>query len=113
LADQRDKKIHPRDWNSSSKPELISVKEKVVAEPKPFKARPVPRSHYDAPLPPVSSTKVKVKTTAMAKKTLEPIARPGLVSRAWHSVVDPILHPVNGESARKVITPEPEKCCRR
>jgi hypothetical protein len=84
-----------------------------VAEPKPFKARPVPRSHYDAPLPPVSSTKVKVKTTAMAKKTLEPIARPGLVSRAWHSVVDPILHPVNGESARKVITPEPEKCCRR
>ena len=36
LADHRDKNIHPRDWNSSSKPELI--KEKAVAEPKPFKA---------------------------------------------------------------------------
>jgi hypothetical protein len=36
LADHRDKNIHPRDWNSSSKPELI--KEKAVTEPKPFKA---------------------------------------------------------------------------
>jgi len=107
LADHRDKNIHPRDWNSSSKPELI--KEKAVTEPKPFKARPVPRSHYDAPLPPVS-TKVKVGTTGTAKKvkkTPEPVARPGLVSRVWHSVVDPILHPVHGESAG--ITPEPEK----
>ena len=86
-----------------------------MAEPKPFKARPVPRSHYDAPLPPVSP-KVKIGTTGTAKKvkkTPEPVVRPGLVSRVWHSVVDPILHPVNGESARKVITPEPEKCCRR
>ena len=109
LADHRDKNIHPRDWNSSSKPELI--KEKAVTEPKPFKARPVPRSHYDAPLPPVS-TKVKVGTTATAKKvkkTPEPVARHGLVSRVWHSVVDPILHPVKDESAGEVITPEPEK----
>jgi hypothetical protein len=44
MADHRDKKIHPRDWNSSSKRELI--KEKTVTEPKPFKARPVPRCHY-------------------------------------------------------------------
>jgi hypothetical protein len=113
LADHRDKKIHPRDWNSSLKPELSSVKEKAVVElkSKPFKARPVPRSHYDAPLPPVSK-KVKVKTTATAekvKKTPEPTARPGLVSRVWHSVVDPILHPVNGETAGKVITSEPDK----
>jgi hypothetical protein len=64
LADHRDKKINPRDWNSFSKPALI--KEKAVEEPKPFKARPVPRSHYDAPLP--VSTKVKVGTTATAKK---------------------------------------------
>ncbi len=40
--------------------------------------------------------------------TPEPVARPGLVSRVWHSVVDPILHPVKDESAG-VITPEPEK----
>jgi len=55
---------------------------------------------------------VKVKTTATAekvKKTPEPTARPGLVSRVWHSVVDPILHPVNGETAGKVITSEPDK----
>ena len=113
LADHRDKKIHPRDWNSSLKPELSSVKEKAVVElkSKPFKARPVPCSHYDAPLPQVS-TKVKVGTIATAKKgkkTPEPTARPGLVSRVWHSVVDPILHPVNGESAEEVITPEPDK----
>jgi hypothetical protein len=105
MADRRDKKIHPRDWNSSSKPELISVK-----DPKPFKARPVPRSHYDAPLPPVSKVKVGTAGTAKkVKKTPEPTARPGLVSRVWHSVVDPILHPVNGESAGEVITPEPDK----
>jgi hypothetical protein len=57
------------------------------------------------------STKVKVGTTGTAKKvkkTPEPVARPGLVSRVWHSVVDPILHPVKDESAG-VITPEPEK----
>ena len=114
LAVHRDKKIHPRDWNSSLKPELSSVKEKAVVElkSKPFKARPVPCSHYDAPLPQVS-TKVKVGTIATAKKgkkTPEPTARPGLVSRVWHSMVDPILHPVSdGESARKVITSEPDK----
>jgi hypothetical protein len=46
--------------------------------------RPVPRNHYDVPLPTVS-TKVKDGTTGTAKKvkkTQEPIARPGLVMQS-------------------------------
>jgi hypothetical protein len=48
---------------------------------------------------------VKVGTTGTAKKVKK---TPEPVSRVWHSVVDPILHPVKDESAG-VITPEPEK----
>jgi hypothetical protein len=47
----------------------------------------------------------------MNKKTLEPTT-PGLVSRVWHSVIEPILHPHNDASTEKVITElplEPEK----
>jgi hypothetical protein len=92
LADYRDKKIHPRDWNSSSKPDLI--KEKAVAEPKPFKATDPFLAITTTTTTPTVSTKVKDGTTGMAKKvkkTQEPIARPGLVSRVW--IMNHGMHP--------------------
>ncbi|EFX68980.1 hypothetical protein DAPPUDRAFT_329576 [Daphnia pulex] len=116
LPTHLNKKIHPRDWTFSPKPEVVSAIKKTDgtnSKPKPFKANPVPRSHYDKPYPPVSIAKKNKTELArnVNKKTLEPTT-PGLVSRAWHSVIDPILHPHNDASTEKVITElplEPEK----
>ena len=106
-AEPRDKKIHPSDWNFSSKPELSSVKSVMKdLKPKPFKARPVPRSHYDKPFPPVSSSK-KVTTTAVEVQPTVPentdsSVHPGLASRMWHSMIDPILHSKKPELDEKL-----------
>jgi hypothetical protein len=116
LPTHLDKKIHPRDWTFSPKPEVVSAIKKTDGtnlKPKPFKANPVPRCHYNEPYPPVWIAKKNKTELArnMNKKTLEPTT-PGLVSRVWHSVIEPILHPHNDASTEKVITElplEPEK----
>ena len=105
-AEPRDKKIHPRDWNFSSKPELSSKSVMKDLKPKPFKARPVPRSHYDKPFPPVSSSK-KVTTTAVevqptVLENTDSSVHPGLASRMWHSMIDPILHSKKPELDEKL-----------
>jgi hypothetical protein len=171
----RIKKIHPQNWNSS--PKIPTGKAAVIKplpgtkktldqlKPKPFRARPVPRSHYNEPYrPELPSKKDRQPKTKVVDPILHPndktnedtgIAQekpvgkeitaelppspeagqtpliddarekvdvipeaaqhPGLVSRVWHSVVDPILHPnkpndekPNGEDPPKVdemITP--------
>ncbi|XP_046447420.1 uncharacterized protein LOC124196402 [Daphnia pulex] len=66
LPTHLDKKIHPRDWTFSPKPELTSAIKKTDGtdlKPKPFKANPVPSSHYNVPY----QTPKKSKTV-MAKK---------------------------------------------
>ncbi|EFX79871.1 hypothetical protein DAPPUDRAFT_319215 [Daphnia pulex] len=66
LPTHLDKKIHPRDWTFSPKPELtIAIKKTdgTDLKPKPFKANPVPSSHYNKPY----QTPKKSKTV-MAKK---------------------------------------------
>ena len=112
-AEPRDKKIHPSDWNFSSKPELSSVKSVMKdLKPKPFKARPVPRSHYDKPFPPVSSSN-KVTTTAVevqptVLENTDSSVHPGLASRMWHSMIDPILHSKKPELDEKLDAEKPE-----
>jgi hypothetical protein len=67
LPTHLNKKIHPRDWSFSPKPELTSAIKKTDLtdlKPKPFKANPVPSSHYNVPY----QTPKKSKTV-MAKKS--------------------------------------------
>ena len=164
----RIKKIHPQNWNSS--PKIPTGKAAVIKplpgtkktldrlKPKPFRARPVPRSHYNEPYrPELPSKKDRQPKTKVVDPILHPTVKanedteiaqekpvgkeitaelppspeagqtplddapekvdvipesaqhPGLVSRVWHSVVDPILHPnkphdekPNGEDPPKV-----------
>ena len=151
----RIKKIHSQNWNSS--PKIPTGKAAVIKplpgtkktldqlKPKPFRARPVPRSHYNEPYrPELPSKKDRQSKTKVVDPILHPTVKanedtgivqekpvgkeitaelplspeagqtpldddaperekvdvipesaqhPGLVSRVWHSVVDPILHP--------------------
>ena len=95
------KKIHPQDWNSSTK---LPTGKATVIKPLPgikksledlklksFLARPVPQSHYNEPSPKLSS-----RSRQTGKKEEE--SYPGLASRIWHAVVDPILYPDNKPS---------------
>jgi hypothetical protein len=60
-------------------------------KPKPFRARPVPRSHYNEPYrPELPSKKDRQQKLAAAKKV--DTAHPGLASRIWNKMVDPISH---------------------
>ena len=106
---------NPSDWIFSSKPQVASAKKMdgTDVKPKTFKAKPVPRSHYVEPHPPLLFTnkKAKGRTTPVGKKmkkTLE-LTDPGLANYVWHLTVDPISNPDNGASAETVITIEPEK----
>jgi hypothetical protein len=165
----RIKKIHSQNWNSS--PKIPTGKAAVIKplpgtkktldqlKPKPFRARPVPRSHYNEPYrPELPSKKDRQSKTKVVDPILHPTVKanedtgiaqekpvgkeitaelplspeagqtpldddaperekvdvipesaqhPGLVSRVWHSVVDPILHPnkpndekTNGEETK-------------
>ncbi|EFX68929.1 hypothetical protein DAPPUDRAFT_329611 [Daphnia pulex] len=138
LPTHLNKKIHPRDWTFSPKPELsIAIKKTDgTVKPKPFKANPVPSSHYNVPYqtPKKSKTVIDKKPElADAKKTggtdLKPfkanpvlstpkitktevakkVNAPGLVNRMWHSVIDPILHPHNEASPETVPLPDKKK----
>jgi hypothetical protein len=61
-------------------------------KPKPFRARPVPRSHYNEPYRPELPSKKDRQPKIAAKKV--DTAHPGLASRIWkNKMVDPILHP--------------------
>jgi hypothetical protein len=95
----RIKKIHPQNWNSSSK--IPTGKTAVIKplpgtkktldelKPKAFRAKPVPRSHYNEPYrPEVPSKKDRQPKIAAIK-----VAYPGLASRIRNKMVDPILHP--------------------
>jgi hypothetical protein len=137
LPTHLDKKIHPRDWSFSPKPELTNAIKKtdgIDLKPKPFKANPVPSSHYNKPYQtPKKSKTVMTKKPDAIKKTdgtdLKPFKAnpvlstpkitktevvkkanaPGLVNRMWHSMIDPILHPHNETSPEKVPLPDKKK----
>jgi Ni,Fe-hydrogenase I large subunit len=120
----RIKKIHPQNWNSS--PKIPTGKAAVIKplpgtkksldelKPKPFRAKPVPRSHYNEPYrPELPSKKDRQPKIAAAKKV--DTAHPGLASRIWNKIVDPILHSndnveetgiAQGKLVEKVITAE-------
>jgi hypothetical protein len=97
----RVKKIHPQNWNSS--PKIPTGKAAVIKplpgtkktlnelKPKPFRAKPVPRSHYNEPYRPELPSK-KDRQPKTAAKTVD-TAHPGLASRIRNKMVDPILHP--------------------
>jgi hypothetical protein len=82
---------------------LANAKKTDGTDLKLFKAKPVPRSHFDELYPPVSTA--KKDKTVVAKK----VNAPGLVNRTWHSVIDPILHPHNEASTEKVPLPGKKK----
>jgi hypothetical protein len=136
LPTHLDKKIHPRDWTFSPKPELTIAIKKTDAtdlKPKPFKANPVPSSHYNKPYQTPKKSKTVMAKKLDAKKTdgtdLKPFKAnpvlstpkitktevdkkgdaPGLVNRMWHSMIDPILHPHNETSPEKVPLPDKKK----
>jgi hypothetical protein len=136
LPTHLDKKIHPRDWTFSPKPELTIAIKKTDAtdlKPKPFKANPVPSSHYNKPYQTPKKSKTVMAKKLDAKKTdgtdLKPFKAnpvlstpkitktevdkkgdaPGLVNRMWHSMIDPILHPYNETSPEKVPLPDKKK----
>ena len=76
-------------------------------KPKPFRARPVPRSHYNEPYRPELPSKKDLQPKIAAKKV--DTAHPGF------KMVDPILHPNDnvedtrisqGKPVEKVITAE-------
>ena len=97
----RIKKIHPQNWNSS--PKIPTGKAAVIKplpgtkktldelKPKPFRAKPVPRSHYNEPYRPELPSKKDRQTKIAAKKV--DTGHPGLASRIRNKMVDPILHP--------------------
>ena len=139
LPTHLDKKIHPRDWTFSPKPELtIAIKKTdgTDLKPKPFKANPVHSSHYNLPYQTPKKSKTvmaKKPELADAKKTggtyLKPLKAnpvlstpkisktevskkvnaPGLVNRMWHSMIDPILHPHDEASTETVPLPDKKK----
>ena len=101
----RIKKTHLLNWNSSQK--IPTGKAAVIRplpgnkktleqlKPKPFRARPVPRSHYNEPYRPELPSK-KDRQPKIAPKKVDS-AHPGLASRIWkNKMVDPILHRMNG-----------------
>ena len=121
----RIKKIHPQNWNSS--PKIPTGKAAVIKplpgtkktldelKPKPFRAKPVPRSHYNEPYRPELPSKKNRQPKIAAKKV--DTAHPGLASRIRNKMVDPILHPNDKvedtgiaqekPDVEKVITAEP------
>ena len=119
----RIKKTHLLNWNSSQK--IPTGKAAVIRplpgnkktleqlKPKPFRARPVPRSHYNEPYRPELPSKKNRQPKIAAKKV--DTAHPGLASRIWNKMFDPILHPNDnventiisqGKPVEKVITAE-------
>ena len=119
----RIKKTHLLNWNSSQK--IPTGKAAVIRplpgnkktleqlKPKPFRARPVPRSHYNEPYRPELPSKKNRQPKIAAKKV--DTAHPGLASRILNKMVDPILHPNDnvedtrisqGKPVKKVITAE-------
>ena len=91
----RIKKTHLPNWNSlpkipTGKPAVIkplpgNKKTLEQLKPKPFRARPVPRSHYNEPYRPELPSKKNRQPKIAAKKV--DTAHPGF------KMVDPILHP--------------------
>jgi hypothetical protein len=91
----RIKKTHLPNWNSlpkipTGKPAVIkplpgNKKTLEQLKPKPFRARPVPRSHYNEPYRPELPSKKDRQPKIAAKKV--DTAHPGF------KMVDPILHP--------------------
>ena len=83
-------------WNISScysiKPLAGTKKNLEDLKPKPIRARPVPRSHYNGPYWPELPSKTDRQQPKRAAKN-EGSAQSGLASRIWNKAVDPILHP--------------------
>lgn len=87
-------------WNSSPK---VQEEKPIIAKPgtkstdmdnvkqNPFKARPIPRSHYDKPFRPVLPSKKEKE----GKNIVSDIA-----SRMWHAVVDPLFPPKKPDEER-------------
>lgn len=100
---------HPNDWNFSTK--VPTGKDNVIKplpgtkknlddfKPKPFRARPVPRQHKEPFRPELPSQKGRQR----AKKEE---SHPGLVSRIFHSIVDPILHPNKPNDDEQLVNAE-------
>jgi hypothetical protein len=83
-------------------------------KPKPFLARTVPRSHNNEPYRPECPSKKDRQPKIAAAKKVD-TAHPGLASRIWNKIVDPILHSndnveetgiAQGKLVEKVITAE-------
>lgn len=94
------------DWNASpkvkeekpivTKTTMSGTKPTDVENAKlvPFKARPVPRSHYDKPFRPVLPSKKDKKGQQNAVSQL--------ANRMWHAVVDPIFPPKEVDDEKTV-----------
>ncbi|KZS01485.1 Uncharacterized protein APZ42_001842, partial [Daphnia magna] len=94
------------DWNASpkvkeekpivTKTTMSGTKPTDVENAKlvPFKARPVPRSHYDKPFRPVLPSKKDKKGQQNAVSQM--------ANRMWHAVVDPIFPPKEVDDEKRV-----------
>jgi len=103
-ATSRDKNIHPRDWKFSPKPEVASAKKMDGADvkPKPFKVKPVPRSHYVEPYPPLfTSKKAKDRTIPVDKKMKKTLELPTVPSSST-AEVSPVAVQFQPEPAETV-----------
>jgi hypothetical protein len=83
--------LHPVHGESAGiTPEPEKNKDVAAAEVSPVVVHPQPEPTADDPA-------VQVQPTAEINTDAAASAQPGLVSRMWHSVVDPILHPTKPE----------------
>ncbi|KAI9566013.1 hypothetical protein GHT06_009812 [Daphnia sinensis] len=98
LFKKQEKSQSRPDWNASPKVReekpIVSKTAMTGTKLEPFKARPVPRSHYDKPFRPVLPSKKDKKGQQ------NPVAE--LASRMWHAVVDPIFPPKEVDDEKPV-----------